>query len=393
MRVLMMTHNMAGLGGSFMRAHSLAKSLVVLGNHVTLIASRRLPGRHRIEEEIDGVRVIQMADLLPERVRHGGLSPLDLAGRVKHADGPYDIIHGFDHRPSVSIPALLMRQRRQIPYVADWADLWGRGGIAEQSDSVIRRLLGWADHHWERFAHAHADAVTVVTRNLAGRAEQLGIPVRRIRLIQVGANGDVITPLSKTDMRIKHGLPEDAPIAVHNGFAPYDARLLADTFAILAKRNPRVILLLTGCRLPYLHELAEAAGFSDRVRHLGVVPYSRLGEILACGDVMLLPFSDRSVNAARYPNRVGDYLAAGRPIATNPTGDLGEMVRSEGIGIVPEAEPEAFAAAIDQLLANKESQQQMGLRARKLAETRLSWSALAKQLDELYRDLLSERGV
>ena len=69
------------------------------------------------------------------------------------------------------------------------------------------------------------------------------------------------------------------------------------------------------------------------------------------------------------------------------------MVRSEGIGIVPEAEPEAFAAAIDRLLAHEESRQQMGLRARKLAETRLSWSALAKQLDELYRDLLSERGV
>jgi hypothetical protein len=103
----------------------------------------------------------------------------------------------------------------------------------------------------------------------------------------VGANGDVITPLSKTDMRIKHGLPEDAPIAVHSGFAPYDARLLADTFAVLAKRNPRVILLLTGSRSRYLHELAEAACFSDRVRHLGIVPYSRLGEILACGDVIL----------------------------------------------------------------------------------------------------------
>jgi glycosyltransferase involved in cell wall biosynthesis len=60
---------------------------------------------------------------------------------------------------------------------------------------------------------------------------------------------------------------------------------------------------------------------------------------------------------------------------------------------VSEAEPEAFAAAIDELLAHEESQHQMGLRARTLAETRLSWSALAKHLDEFYRDLLGERGV
>lgn len=393
MRILMLTHNMAGIGGSYMRAHSLARALAKLGMDVTLMASRRNCGWKVIRETRDGVQVIQMADFCPKRARHGGLSPIDLLGRLAQANGPYHLVHGFDHRPAVSITALAVRRKRGIPFVSDWADLWGSDGIAGARPTAAGRLLGWADHFWEQRLRKHADAITVVTRDLEARARRLSVPDKRIRLLQVGANEDVIHPLPKAAMRAKYGLPEEAHIIVNSGFSPYDASMLARTFALLARRNPRAILLMTGARFPEIDEAAEAAGCSGRVVHLGFVPYGQLGEVLACGDVMLLPLGNRGVNTSRYPNRVGDFLAAGRPIATQPTGEVGSMVRDEAVGIVTGEEPEAFVEGIDRLLRDEDSRREMGRRARRLAETKLSWRFLAARLVELYQELLTSAGA
>ena len=125
------------------------------------------------------------------------------------------------------------------------------------------------------------------------------------------------------------GLPEDALVLVHTGFAPFDDRLLADVFLDIARREPRVRLVTTGRRVSSLDAAAAAAGAADRLFQLGVVPYAELGGVMACGDAMLVPYTRRPHNTARFPNRVGDYLAAGRPIVTNPTGDLGHLVAEE----------------------------------------------------------------
>ncbi len=392
MKILMLTYNMAGIGGNFMRVYSLAKSLVHLGYQVTLLASRRFPGRKRIEEEVSGVRIIQMADWMPERVRHGGLSPIDVFGRLEHVSRVrYDLVHGFDHRPAVSIPALFARRRWHIPYVADWADLWGRGGIGDKRRGIVEKTLSYADHYCEQSVHRRADAATVVSPYLAERVKEMGIPEEYIHLVQVGANIDVIRPLPKIAMRRKYGLPESAPIVVHIGFTPFDVPMLTATFLSLARRNQRVMLVLCGASFPPLIRAIESAGLAGRIKHLGIVPYERLEEVLACGDVMILPYSQSSLNLALYPNRIGDYLAAGRPIATNRTDDPGILVESENIGIAADDDPETFAEAIQKLLADPDLCEEMGRRARQLAETRLSWQTIARQLDDLYQGLGTRR--
>ena len=114
----------------------------------------------------NGVSVVEMPDLFPIRARNGGLSPIDIAGRSKYVMQPYDIVHGLDHRPAVSLPALLTRRINDIPYVADWADLWGKDGIAAERRTIPGQLLGLIDHYWEKRVHKVADAVTVISSDL-----------------------------------------------------------------------------------------------------------------------------------------------------------------------------------------------------------------------------------
>ncbi|MGH2619420.1 MAG: hypothetical protein ACRDHG_02460, partial [Anaerolineales bacterium] len=73
MQILMLTHNLAGTGGSYMRAFGLARALVQRGHSVTVIASRRRNGFGTLEANERGVGVIQVSDWWPQRARHGGL--------------------------------------------------------------------------------------------------------------------------------------------------------------------------------------------------------------------------------------------------------------------------------------------------------------------------------
>ena len=389
MRILMLTHNLAGRGGGFIRSFSLAKELVHLGHEVTLLASRQRIGLGPVVGIIRGVRVIQVSDLLLEQVRHGGLSPMDVWGRLGHVIGNrYDLIHGFDHRPSVSLPALLGQRRMGIPYVTDWADLWGYEGIADERGFLASKTLGAVDHLWEKYTKQEADFITAITSTLVARAQALGVPSGRIRLLPVGANIDLIKPMPKADMRIRYGFSADAHLLVHTGFVDYDVEMLAQMFILLTKRNPQARLVLTGGAMPQITQLCHEAGVMDRVHHLGFLAYEKLGEVLSCGDVMVLPLSHRPLNLARFPNRLGDYLAAGRPVATNPTGDAGRLVEDHGVGITAPEDPEAFAEEVHQLLEDDDARVIMGERARILAETDLSWRSLAEQLVDVYHQVV-----
>ncbi|HET7010224.1 MAG TPA: glycosyltransferase, partial [Anaerolineales bacterium] len=177
---------------------------------------------------------------------------------------------------------------------------------------------------------------------------------------------------------------------VHIGFAGYDEDLLARTFISLASRRPSFLLLTSGTSGDTLARAVSEAGLSQRWMHVGVVPYAELGEILACGDLCLLPYMDRPLNRGRLPNKLADYLASGRPVVANPTGDLAELLR-EGFGIAAAETPEAMAAAAEELLDRPDLQRQMGTRARTLAEGRLSWPSLAATVEDLYRTLVEAR--
>jgi glycosyltransferase involved in cell wall biosynthesis len=388
MRILMVAHNVAWRG-SAIRALSLARPLAAMGHELTVIASRERVGTRVTHQLIDGVRLLQFPDIVPGRFRNAGLSPVDLLGRVSHVlRERYDIVHAFEQRPCSTLPALLARRSRRSFSVVDWADLWGHEGMAANWPSPQRLTLGAFDGVWQTYTYRRADAVTAISSDLADRALRLGIPADRVRLVPIGANDDLFTPTSSSAPRQRLGIPDDALVLVHTGFAPFDDWLLGRVFADLAAREPRAWLVMTGRRVAAVDAAAASAGAADRVLQLGVLAYRELGDVMACGDVMLVPYTKRPHNTARFPNRVGDYLAAGRPVATNPTGDLGRLVVDEGIGIVAPEDPGAFASAVLDLLHRPQERATMGARARTLAETTFSWRARAETLDALYRELV-----
>ena len=190
----MLAHNVAWQG-SALRALSLARPLARRGHDVVVVASRREPGTATVSDDVDGVRLLQLPDLAPARLRNGGLSPIDLLGRlrlVRKLDA--DVVHAFEPRPTATLPALALRRRTGARYVADWADLWGAQGMAATWPLLERATLGRLDDALQRRTRATADAVTAISASLATHARELGVPDDRVRLLTIGANADTFHP-------------------------------------------------------------------------------------------------------------------------------------------------------------------------------------------------------
>lgn len=382
----MLVHNTIARG-TFDRAHSLGRNLVKNGHEVTLFAgaSRRARARRGL---LNGVEVIEAFDPLRARGRESGLSPFDLLNRMYHMRrNGCDVIHCFDHRPTVFLPALFHARGHGTPCIFDWADLWGFEGIAAERGRLARALLGTADHLLEDRVRRRANSLTVINGALQERAQQRF--TAPIHLLPVGASSDLIKPLPKKEMRRRFNLPSDALVAVHTGLAPYDMSYLAQAFVELARRQPGAILVMAGRRFPILESIIGEAGFSQKLVRLGMLDRETLSQVMACADVLLLPYTNRSVNVYRYPNKLGDYLCAGRPIVTNRTGDLGRLVEQERVGLVAEDTPESFAEAVSRLFDDHTLAQEMGERGRALAESKLDWRFLAAGLERFYDETIA----
>ena len=389
MRLLLLTQSIAGRGGTYARCFSMARGLARRGHHVTILAASQRRRVFRVTTQADGVSVIEAGGLLPDRFRHGGLSPLDLVNRFLFmARAEFDLVHSLDHRPTVSFAACVASRLRRRPWVADWCDLWGREGLGGIRNPVERALLTPGDERLEQWTIAQASAVTVVSTELQRRAQDRGKGSESVLLLPPAANDDLIRPEPLDEARRACSMPRDRPILVFSGYTRLGSTLLGEAFARVVRRDPSVLLITVGGGLPDFDRIVSGYGLDESVIRFGAKSHRELSGILACGDVMLLPYPDHPVNCAGFANKLADYLAAGRPVATNLTGDLGDVVTEENVGVATADDPEAYADGISGLLEDGGLRTEMGLRARRLAETSFSFRVRAKALEEFYLRLM-----
>jgi len=351
---------------------------------VTISPSRRWG---TAETWTDGVRVLESPDLFWGMGR-SGWDPWDVINRVfilsKHR---YDLVHAFDSRPAVIYPALLERRRGSI-FVSDWADWWGRGGvISERKSFFLRRVFAPIETYFEEHFRRQAVLLTVISRALWERAQNLGVSPDRLQHLPSGADIETIRPLPKAEARQQLGLDATAHVVGFVGFVHYDLELLVEAFKHVDRRVDRAVLLVIGGHSPLLTALRESATLRGKVVETGAVDFKALPPLLACADVFALPFTDRVANRGRWPNKVGDYLAAGRPVVTNPVGDINELFQKERIGLLAPEHSEGFAEALIAILKDPTLQDELGRGAREVAERRLSWAQLTESLISRYAEL------
>jgi glycosyltransferase involved in cell wall biosynthesis len=380
----MLNHNVVWRS-TFYRAFYLGRELALRGHDVTVATISRDRLLRPREHVVEGVRVVETPDVGVSLARTGW-DPWDTVWRcARFAKERFDVVHGFDCRPVV-LGASLWLQRRGVPWVSDWADWWGRGGAIAHRKSWIGRVAFRDVETWlEEAFRDRADAVTVTSRALAERARGLGVDGARVHYVPSGANVRTIAVRDMGECRRELSLPADVPIACFVGWVQYDLDLAIRAFAVARERIPQARLLLVGPRNRDATRLVAEKGLEGAVHEYGPQPFERVPTFLGASDVLLLPLSDNLMNRARGPIKLGDYMAAGRATLANPVGDVVDVFGADGgAGLLAGDTPEAYGSALADLLADRERCAALGRSARRLAETRYSWSHMADPLERIY---------
>lgn len=383
MRILFLNHNMIWRS-TFYRCFHLGRYLVRQGHEVTLytIHPRK---RFGIEEiELAGVKVILFPDIFWGMGR-SGWDLWDVWHRLQRVrQETYDLVHAFDSRPVVIHPALVL-QKKGVPLMMDWADWWGRGGVIEErSNKLIKLLIGGIETWYEEHFRTRALGTTVISSALQERAVGLGVKPGSIIKITGGADVENFKPKDKQKARAALDIEQDAKVLGFMGFVHYDLDLALKVFCQLHQQDPKVKLILVGKPSAMTKRIVQEYGAEAGLLEYGIVPYEKIPEYMCCADVFLLPFAKKQANIGRWPNKVGDYMAMGRPIVSSPVGEIKSLFKTENIGRLAQDQPEAFARVVGELLTDPQTCEQLGRAARQAAEKRYSWEFLAKRLEQFY---------
>lgn len=379
----MLTHNVAFTGGgTFFRALRLAQHLIAYDHEITLVASAAAAHWRVSEHQAGGVTLVEAPGLLPSRWRYG-YDFYEVVRRLLWTLGRrVDIVHAFDSRPVVIYPALAL-QHSGARLVMDWCDWFGRGGaVEERSQPCVRALLRYLETYYEEAFRCRADAATVISSALHARAEALGVRPNSILRLPNGADPQAVQPLDRDRARLVLGLPQQAPLIGHLGsMFPADRDLMAATFELVRKHYP-----LAGCVL--IGNLKNDLPQINGVFRTGFVLPEKLNLYLAACDVLCLPLSDTLANRGRFPSKLADYFAAGRPVVASAVGDVAKLLEQTQAGLATPPSAQALAAGIVMLLEDASLRTQLGQNGRRAAEIEYNWRTLASRVDNLYRQLV-----
>jgi glycosyltransferase involved in cell wall biosynthesis len=123
----------------------------------------------------------------------------------------------------------------------------------------------------------------------------------------------------------------------------------------------------------------------------GLLSRSDLNAALCASDLHILPLKDTLANRARFPGKLGDYLASGRPLITNPVGDAAAIVERHRLGVLAPPDPAAMGRRMSEVLADPALRRELGSRARAYAVQEFSWKALSRRLLDRYDRCLERK--
>lgn len=380
------------VGGT--RHYMLARELIKLGHHVTIVASsydhfarqdtRLAPDEVWKREVIGDVPFvwIRTPAYSGNLARMGNM--LVFAARVQQQTGLADltrpdVIVGSSPHLFAAFAAERLARKLGVPFVLEVRDIWPQSlvevsGVSPKHPVVLMMTVV------ERYLYRRADHILTLLPGSAAHMVANGAAESKITWLPNGVDLDLCPAIAP--------LPPEPPFTVlyagsHGIANGLDAIL--DAAAILKREG------VEGVSLRFLGQGPEKARLQARARDEGLdnvrfddpVPKSAVYGVL--GEAHAFIVTMRNLDLYKHGisfNKIYDYLAAGRPTvfgsnaANNPVDEA-----QAGLSVPPE-DAAAMAGAIRRLMAmTPEARTAMGLAGRRYVEAHFAFSRLAARME------------
>ena len=389
------------------RHYELARHLVQHGHQFTIVASNLSyhTGHHSVaskglvtEQTLDGVRVLR-AYTYPSLHRSFSwrfvcfISFMLTSVWAALRAGPVDLVIGTSPPIFQAVSAWLVATLRRRPFLLEIRDLWPEflidvGGLKNPLLIIASRWL-------ERFLYARATHLMVNSPAYRDYLINKGVPAAKISLIPNGVDPEMFDPDARGEpIRGEWGLDGKFVVTYAGALAlSYDIpTVLRAADRLRDQSHIHFLLVGDGKERANLESLAQQLRLPN-VTFTGARPKAEMPKILAASDACIAILKDIPMFRTTYPNKVFDYMAAGRPTILAIDGVIRQVVEAAGGGIfVPPGDDAALSATVLSLYQDRQQAQVMGMAARAYVVVHFNRHQQALQFEELVQRLTVAKG-
>ena len=396
-RHILLLHQLFVLGreAGGTRHMELGRRLIDQGHSVTVIASplSYLTGRAHAGatsvEDAEGIRVHRVWTYASEAqgfLGRLGFVSFMISSVIRGLRVPdVDVVWGTSPPLPQAIGALVIARLRRLPFVLEIRDLWPDFAVEL---GVLRSpaLIGIA-HALERMLYQAADEVIVNSPGFVEHIRRVAGTDVSITLVPNGVEVDDFDPSARGEaFREELGVGEADVLVLYAGAhgIPNDLGVVLDAAERLRERADIRIAMVGGGRdKDRLMADASERGLAN-VTFVAPQPKARMPEVVAAADVALAILRPLPLFNTTYPNKVFDYMAAGRPTILAIDGVIREVVEAgQGGQFVPPGDAAALAEAIKAYADSPERREREGSSARKWVSENFSREEHAGRLATL----------
>ncbi len=305
--------------------------------------------------------------------------------------GKIDLVWGTSPPIFQGITAWLIARFKGAPYLFEVRDLWPEFAVAV---GVLRnRFLISASLWLERFLYRHADRVVVNSPGYIAHVNANG--ARSVTLIPNGADPEMFLPDDDgQEFRKLHDLTGQF-VTLYAGAhgLSNDLNVVLDSAEKL-RNEPNIKIVLVGDGKEKKNLQARACELQlTNLLLLPAVPKTDMAQTLAAADACIAILKPLELYKTTYPNKVFDYMAAGRPVLLLIDGVIREVVEKAGAGIfIQPGDSAGLAQAILTLANQPERGKGMGSNGRKYIEKFYSRAQTAEKFMRLAEEMRRGNG-
>ncbi|MGQ0456054.1 MAG: glycosyltransferase [Hyphomicrobium sp.] len=372
-------------GGPIYSVHGLSKSLAALNHEVDVYTTNvdgpvTSPVPLGLPVAMNEVRVHYFPTSMGRRLYRSPELGRTLARTVSN----FDLIHLHSVFLWPTTVAARLAIAAKKPYV-----LSPRGMLVED---LIKQKSRLAKTAWltlfERRNLRCAAAVHATSDVERTEIERMGFSTRQIAVIPNGIDAAAVAQSANRTVP-KSNLEEGRPYVLCLGRINWKKGL--DRLIEAMTAVPDANLVIAGNDeegyQPQLRALAERLGVAGRVIFSGPVSGDEKWALIRSAAIFALPSLSEN-----FGNAVLEAMACSRPIVVTPAVGLASDIARVGAGRVVDGDPRHIGTAIASLLADPELRKAMGAAGRALALEKFSWSAVAEDMEQLYRSCLGRQG-
>jgi glycosyltransferase involved in cell wall biosynthesis len=326
--------------------------------------------------------------------------PVDFRTATRHGlrfpgGGPPTLIHAWTPREIVRTTTEELAARYACPFFVHLEDNEEVVAAQHLGLSVEQLRVAPPDGIPRNFSHP--------ARSQAFLTHAAGVSViidRLLEFVPAETPTEVIWPAFEPELfgpvppdpplRAELGIPDGCSVVVYpgNAHAANADEMRSLYLAVAAVNRVRPLKLVRLGRDFYDFLGGIRATVERHVIRVDLQPRARVGDYVRLADVLVQPGRSDPFNDYRFPSKLPEFLATGRPVIL-PNANIGRYLRNEEECILlNDGDALEIAAAVERLLADAVLRERVGRAGRAFATANFSWRGSARRLERFYERAL-----